>query len=71
MIGLKFKRLSALQIAVINSSSVTSACPRMLVRTCFALLIIDSKTPSKWGAAGGSNCHCIGRCLLVFLVMWS
>ena len=70
VIGLEFNRLPAPQIAVINSSSVTSAFPRMLFRACFALLIIDSKTPPKWGATGRSNCHCIGRCLLVSLVMW-
>ena len=53
MIGLELNRLSAPQIAVINSSSVTSTFPRMLFRARFALLIIDSKTPPKWSATGG------------------
>ena len=59
-------------MAVSNYSSVTSAFSRMLLMARFALLIMNSKTPPKWGASGGQTSTvlgavcCIGRCLLLF-----
>ena len=57
--GLELISPSAPIMAVISSSSVMSAFPRIALMALFADLIIDSWIPPKCGAYGGLKCQTI------------
>ena len=57
--------------AVISSSSLISAFPRIALIARFADFIMDSCTPPKCGANGGLKCHLTPLCATDSWILFS